>query len=246
MKNLFGLVGKNIAYSFSKKYFTEKFKEANLPFTYENFDLKEIEDLPIILSLNHEKLIGFNVTIPYKEAIFTYLDEIDKEAEEIGAVNTVKLVDNFYLKGYNTDAFGFENSLKPLLKKHHKSALIFGTGGASKAVKYVLKKLEIPFTMVSRNPSKNQLSYTNLTDEIIAQNTILINCTPLGTHPNTEDCIDIPFQDITSNHLLYDLIYNPLETSFLKKGKKQGATIKNGLEMLQLQAEKSWEIWIEN
>ncbi len=243
MKKTFGLLGKNISYSFSKKYFTEKFTKENLPYKYLNFDLNSIEDLPEILSNYIDSLKGLNVTIPYKEAISKYLDEIDDEAEKIGAVNTIKIVDQYYLKGYNTDVYGFEKSLLPLLKKHHNSALIFGTGGASKAIKHVLKKLEIPFMVVSRNPVSNQLSYSGLTEKIIKDHKLLINCTPLGTHPKTEECVQIPFHAIGKKHLLYDLIYNPAETLFLKKGREQGATTKNGLEMLQLQADKSWDIW---
>ena len=243
MKNQYGLIGKNISYSFSKKYFTKKFKKENLPHEYLNFDLETIDDLPEILSNYIDFLKGLNVTIPYKQSIFKYLDEVDTEAEKIGAVNTIKIIDKYYLKGYNTDVYGFEKSLTPLLKKHHKKALIFGSGGASKAIRFVLKKLQIPFTVVSRNPAKNQLSYTDLTAKTIENNQILINCTPVGTHPKTEECIPLPYKAIGSNHLLYDLIYNPQETLFLKKGKEHGAQTKNGLEMLQLQADKSWEIW---
>ncbi len=245
MNKLYGLIGKNISYSFSKRWFTEKFTKENLPYSYENFDIDSIEVLPEVLSDNIQILKGLNVTIPYKEEVLKYLDEIDDQAEKIGAVNTINIVDKYYLKGYNTDVYGFENSIKPLLKRHHKRALIFGSGGASKAVKYVLNKLSIPFTVVSRNPSKTQILYKDLSNELISQNTILINCTPLGTSPNIKKCVSIPYKAITSNHLLYDLIYNPAETTFLKKGKEQGASIKNGLEMLQLQAKKSWEIWNE-
>ena len=243
MEKTFGLLGKNISYSFSKNYFTNKFKTEKLPYSYQNFDLDTIEELPEVLSNHIENLKGLNVTIPYKETIFKYLDEIDEEAQKIGAVNTIKIIDKYYLKGYNTDIYGFEHSLLPLLKKHHNSALIFGTGGASKAIKYVLKKLKIPFKVVSRNPILEQLSYSDLTEKTIKNHQLLINCTPLGTFPETEKSVQIPFQAITKKHLLYDLVYNPPETLFLKKGKKQGATIKNGLEMLELQASKSWEIW---
>lgn len=243
MKKIVGLIGKNISYSFSIKYFSEKFKNENLSFEYKNFDLETITDLPEILSLYIDNLAGLNVTIPYKEKVFTYLDEIDNEATKIGAVNTIKIVDKYYLKGYNTDVYGFENSLLPLVKEHHKKALIFGSGGASKAIKFVLEKLQIPFQVVSRSPTKEQISYQEVTEEVIANHPILINCTPVGTYPNINESITIPYQAITKNHLLYDLIYNPNETAFLKQGKLQGATIKNGLEMLELQAEKSWEIW---
>jgi shikimate dehydrogenase len=245
-KKIYGLLGKNISYSFSKKYFTNKFKEANLDCTYKNFDLNSINELPEILDANIDYLKGFNVTIPYKETIFKYLDEINQVAEDIGAVNCVKIIDKYYLKGFNTDAYGFENSLKPLLKKHHKKALILGTGGASKAIAYALEKLEISFKFVSRNPKEKQISYADLSEEIIKSHHIIINTTPLGTKNNSEsDYPNIPYEFITDEHLLFDLIYNPLETIFLKKGKEKGATVKNGLEMLELQAEKSWEIWNE-
>jgi len=245
-KKLYGLLGKNISYSFSKKYFTYKFNEANLDCTYKNFDLNSINELPEILDANIDYLKGFNVTTPYKETIFNYLDEVNQVAKEIGAVNCVKIIDKYYLKGYNTDAYGFGNSLKPLLKKQHKKALILGTGGASKAVAFVLKKLGIDFKFVSRNPVEKQISYINLSKNSIENHTVIINTTPLGTKNNSEkECPNIPYQFINDKHLLFDLIYNPKETVFLKKGKEKGATIKNGLEMLELQAEKSWEIWNE-
>lgn len=243
-KNIYGLLGKNISYSFSKKYFTDKFNMANLACTYRNFDLNTINELPSILDQNINFLKGFNITIPYKEAIFQYLDEVDLIAKEIGAVNCVKIIDTYYLKGFNTDAYGFENSLKSLLKKQHKKALILGTGGASKAIAFVLKKLQIGFVFVSRNPTEKQISYANLSKKIIESHQLIINTTPLGTKNSSEsDCPNIPYKFISDNHLLFDLIYNPNETVFLKKGKEKGANIKNGLEMLELQAEKSWEIW---
>ncbi len=243
MKKIYGLIGKNISYSFSKNYFNQKFKEENILAEYKNFDMEDIEDLPDVLSHHIDVLKGLNVTIPYKEKIFKYLDEIDLTANKIGAVNTIKIIDKYYLKGFNTDVFGFEKSLTPLLKKQHTKALILGTGGASKAVKFVLKKINIAYTEVSRNPNAIQLSYSELTNQIIKNHKLIINTTPLGTYPKVELFPDIPYQAISNEHLLYDLIYNPNETSFLSKGKKQGATIKNGLEMLQLQAEKAWEIW---
>jgi shikimate dehydrogenase len=245
MKKIFGLIGKNISYSFSKKYFTKKFYNEKLPYSYINFDIDSIEELPEVLNNNIELLKGLNVTIPYKESVLKYLDEIDLEAKKIGAVNTIKIIDKYYLKGFNTDVYGFENSLKPLLQKHHKSALIFGAGGASKAVKYVLEKLDISFTIVSRNPNKNEFSYNDITETVIKKNKILINCTPVGIYPNINESLPIPYQAITSKHLLYDLIYNPNETAFLKKGKEHRAITKNGLEMLKLQADKSWKIWNE-
>jgi shikimate dehydrogenase len=241
----FGLLGKNISYSFSSGYFSEKFKELNLEnHRYINFDIDSIDKFPELLRRNSKKINGMNVTIPYKQEVLNLVDEIDDEAAEIGAINTIKFLENGKIKGFNTDVYGFENSLKPLLKLQHTKALVFGTGGASKAVAFALKKLQIDFLFVSRNPvSNNQIAYSDLNKEVISENTILINCTPLGTFPEVNLCPDIPYQHITSNHLLYDLIYNPDVTTFLQKGKEKGAEIKNGLEMLQLQAEKSWQIW---
>ena len=243
-QHLFGLLGRNISYSFSSGYFKEKFADLELEnHQYQNFDLPVIEEFSMLLK-KQENLYGMNVTIPYKQEVIPVLDEIDSEAKEIGAVNTIKFLENGKIKGFNTDVFGFLNSLKPLLEEHHTKALILGTGGASKAVAFALQKLQIDFKFVSRNPSKeNEISYAELSEEIITAHTIIINCTPLGTFPETDLCPDIPFQFITSKHLLFDLIYNPSVTTFLQNGKNNGAKIKNGLEMLQLQAEESWRIW---
>lgn len=239
MKRL-GLLGKNISYSFSRGYFTEKFKKLNLyDYEYVNFDLQSIEELPNVLKAD---VVGFNVTIPYKEEVMSFLDIIDEDAQQIGAVNTVKISDG-KLIGYNTDFIGFEASLEPLLASHHKKALILGTGGAAKAIIYALDRLRIKYKVVSRNPNKEQLSYDELTEGILNEYMLIINCTPLGTFPNIEQCPDIPYEHLTDRHLLYDLIYNPDRTTFLKKGEAQGAMITNGLKMLQLQAEKAWEIW---
>jgi shikimate dehydrogenase len=238
----FGLLGKNIDYSFSRGYFKDKFETNKLDCTYNNFDLETIEDFES-LKTTETQLSGLNVTIPYKQVVIPYLDAIDSEAQEIGAVNTIK-IENGKLTGYNTDHFGFENSLKPHLKSHHKRALILGTGGASKAVAFALKKLDIHFEYVSRTPSSGvKYSYESLAIEGIENYQIIINCTPLGTFPEIHKCPTIPYEHITSNHLLFDLIYNPEETLFLKHGKAKNATTLNGLEMLRLQAEKSWEIW---
>jgi shikimate dehydrogenase len=239
----FGLLGKNISYSFSKGYFTEKFKQLNLEkHTYVNFDLQQIQDFP--LTLEDKNIKGINVTIPYKEEVLKYLDVLDKTAKKIGAVNTIKFTKRGNLKGYNSDVVGFENSIKPLLKKHHKNALILGTGGASKAIAYALKKNNIKFKFVSRNPSsKKEISYESLSEKKLTKYTVIINCTPLGTSPDIEKSPNIPYQFLTKNHLLFDLIYNPEVSTFLSKGKEKGATIKNGYEMLQLQAEESWRIW---
>ena len=244
MKN-FGLLGKNIDYSFSRGYFKDKFETNKLDCTYNNFDLEAIEDFES-LKTTETQLSGLNVTIPYKQVVIPYLDAIDSEAQEIGAVNTIK-IENGKLTGYNTDHFGFENSLNPHLKSHHKRALILGTGGASKAVAFALKKLGIHFEYVSRTPSSSvKYSYESLAIEGIEgieNYQIIINCTPLGTFPDVHKCPTIPYEHITSNHLLFDLIYNPEETLFLKHGNAKNATTLNGLEMLRLQAEKSWEIW---
>lgn len=241
---LFGLLGKNISYSFSRGYFTEKFDKLQLEnHKYQNFDIPFIEKFPEIIN-NQNNIQGMNVTIPYKQEVIPYLNELDETAKEIGAVNVIHVQQDNFLKGYNTDAFGFENSIKPLLKNYHKKALILGTGGASKAIAYILKKNNIEFKFVSRNPSTtNQISYSAIDESIMSEYLIVINCTPLGTSPRTELCPDIPYHLITKNHLLYDLIYNPEVTTFLSKGKENGAVIKNGLEMLELQAEESWRIW---
>ncbi len=240
----FGLIGKNISYSFSKKYFTEKFKKLGLKtYSYRNYDLPEIEEFPFILYHREEDFQGFSVTIPYKQSIIKYLDGIEGDARSIGAVNTIKVTNNNELVGYNTDVYGFQKSIKPLLKIHHKKALILGTGGASKAVAFAFEKLGVAYKFVSRNENKDYLSYAQLSKKIMEEYTIVVNCTPLGTHPTIENSPNIPYQFLSSKHLLFDLIYNPSETKFLREGRNQGAIIKNGLEMLELQAEKSWEIW---
>ena len=244
-KELFGLVGKNISYSFSKGYFLDKFKNLQLiNHDYVNFDIEKIEDLLSLVNQFKASLKGFNVTIPYKQSIFNYLDVVDVTANEIGAVNTVKLTNNGKLIGYNSDVVGFEKSILPLLKKHHTKALILGTGGASKAVAFVLEKQKIDFYKVSRNPTiKREISYSDISKKLLKEHTIIINSSPLGTFPNIDQKPSIPYQFLTNKHLLYDLIYNPAETAFLIEGKKQGAEIKNGFEMLELQAEESWRIW---
>lgn len=244
-KTKFGLIGKNLSHSFSKSYFLKKFKDLKLEnHKYYNYDLPEISEFPFITYHREEEFGGFNVTIPYKESIIKYLSSLDDDAQKIGAVNTIKITNDNQLIGFNTDVYGFKNSLKPLLKVHHKKALILGTGGASKAIAFVLNKLNIDFQFVSRNPTfKNEISYDDLSKATIEEHQVIINCTPLGTHPNVQDCPDIPYELLTDKHFMYDLIYNPSETEFLKRGKKQGTIIKNGLEMLELQAEKSWKIW---
>ncbi|RVU90173.1 shikimate dehydrogenase [Flavobacterium columnare] len=243
MKKL-GLLGKNISYSFSRNYFTNKFKKESLAsiFSYNNYDIQKIDEFKSIIN-KEPNLIGLNVTIPYKEEIIPYLDELSETAKYIGAVNTIKITTDKKLIGDNTDFYGFQKSLSPLLLNHHKKALILGTGGASKAVAYALKNLGINFLFVSRKPSINTITYNDLEATILAEYTIIINCTPLGTAPNIQNSPSIPYDFITSNHLVYDLIYNPEKTTFLIKAEKRGAIIKNGYEMLVLQAEKAWEIW---
>jgi shikimate dehydrogenase len=243
MKKL-GLLGKNIGYSFSRNYFTGKFKNEGLAndFIYENYDIDSIEKFSEILK-NTPDLIGLNVTIPYKEAVIPFLDELSEEAKQIGAVNTIKVAKNGKLIGNNTDYYGFMESLKPLLKNHHKKALILGTGGAAKAVAFSLKKMNIESVFVSREAKENTISYQNLNTQTFNLYQIIINCTPLGTSPKTELSPDIPYEGFTPNHIAYDLIYNPEKTAFLKKAESKGAVIKNGYEMLVLQAEKAWKIW---
>lgn len=238
----FGLIGKNIAYSFSRTYFKEKFASENIDAVYKNFDLPDIVQFPNLLQEN-PVIKGFNVTIPYKEAILPYLDEIDETAEEIGAVNTIKIEKDGKLIGYNTDYFGFTEALKPHLKPHHTKALILGTGGASKAVAFSLKNLGIEMVFVSRTKSSKNFIYSELTSEIMKQYALIINCTPLGTFPETEQFPPIPIQYLSSKHLIFDLIYNPSHTKLMKLALNQHAEVTNGLSMLEFQAEKAWEIW---
>jgi shikimate dehydrogenase len=239
----FGLIGKNISYSFSKKYFIEKFsKDLFDDCTYENFDIPNIEEFPNILK-NNPDLKGLNVTIPYKEAIIPYLDTISDKAYKIGAVNVIRFTKKGNLKGYNSDWFGFKKSLEPLLQPHHKKALILGTGGAAKAVAYALEQLGIFYTYVSREASENTIDYNRINATTFDNYQIIINCTPLGTSPNIKEYPPIPYTFFTEKHIAFDLIYNPEETQFLKNAKKHGAQIKNGQEMLIFQAEKAWKIW---
>ena len=239
-----GLLGKNISYSFSRNYFKLKFeKEGITDVTYENFDIEDISNFPSIIN-STKGLKGLNVTIPYKQAVMPFLDEIDKKAKAIGAVNTIRVKKSGKLIGYNTDYYGCKKSIKPYLTKNHKKALILGTGGASKAVAYALNKLKIQYSYVSRTVSNDvRFTYEDLNKTIIEDFDIIINCTPLGTFPNIENCPNIPYDGISEKHILYDLIYNPLETKFLKIGKEHNATTINGLKMLELQAEEAWSIW---
>lgn len=239
----YGLIGKNISYSFSKKYFTEKFTVLHFDnCEYLNFDIENIKEFPKIIA-ETKGLKGLNVTIPYKEEIIPYLDGLSKTAQKIGAVNTISIGKNKKLKGHNTDHYGFKKALVPLLEKHHKKALILGTGGASKAVAYALRKLKIEFDFVSRKPSEYEYSYDELNAEIFSDYQIFINTTPLGTYPKIEECPPLPYELFTENHIAFDLVYNPEETSFMKKAKANGAKVENGYDMLVFQAEKAWKIW---
>jgi len=241
---LFGLIGYPLTHSFSKNYFTEKFKkEAIENCRYENFQLADVGDLPKIIN-DHPDLRGFNVTIPYKESVLQFLDESDQLVKRIGACNCVKVIDG-KLIGYNTDVIGFKKALLNKFDPSHKNALILGTGGAAKAVEFVLRTLEVQYRYVSRYPSVRNLSYEQLTPHLMEQNTLIINTTPLGMYPKIAEAPPLPYHLITQNHFLFDLIYNPEKTLFLKKGEEQGATIQNGSDMLVYQAEESWRIWNE-
>jgi shikimate dehydrogenase len=241
----FGLIGYPLSHSFSKLFFSEKFeREAIQGCTYELFPLPEIEQLGELLQ--DEQLCGLNVTIPYKVAVLPFVQELDAAAAAIGAVNCLKVEDHDgtrIIKGFNTDAYGFAESLKPLLSEHHKKALILGDGGAASAVKYVLTSLGIEFLSVVRTPKPGTITYEQVDEALLADHTVLVNTTPVGTFPNVDASPAIPYEFLTDRHLAYDLVYNPEETLFLKLAKAQGAETKNGLEMLQLQAERSWEIW---
>lgn len=241
----YGLIGYPLRHSFSIGFFNEKFKSEGINAEYLNFEIPTINSLPEIIKENPD-LRGFNVTIPYKEKVISYLDDIEKDAKAIGAINVVKIVrqkGKYKLVGYNSDIIGFTQSIEPLLEPFHKKALILGTGGASKAVFHGLKKLGVEATYVSRTKRPGTLTYEELTPEVISEHTIIVNGTPVGMYPNVDDCPDIPYEYLTPNHLLYDLLYNPDTTLFMKNGAKQGAVVKNGLEMLLLQAFAAWEIW---
>jgi shikimate dehydrogenase len=244
----FGLIGYPLGHSFSKKFFTEKFeKEGLTDFQYLNFELESITQFPTLIE-RYPDIKGLNCTIPYKQQIIEYLDEIDDETMIVGAVNTIKPIvtpNGLKLKGFNTDIIGFERSLSPMLNGKHKKALILGTGGASKAIKHILTKLGISFISASIENElfENEVRYSQINKAMIEERLVIINATPLGTFPKVETCPDIPFTYITSDHVLFDLVYNPEITLFMRKGMERGATVKNGLEMLHGQALASWEIW---
>lgn len=240
---IFGLIGKNISYSFSAQYFNEKFAAENLDnYKYQNFDIQYINQLKKILTEN-SNLKGLNVTIPYKEKVIPLLDVVSKKATIIGAVNTIKLSKKGKLKGYNTDYYGFKKTLRPLLKPHHKKALILGTGGASKAIAFALRNLKIEYDFVSRIGSDVIFSYPELDNKVFNDYQIIINTTPLGTYPDINNYPPINYSLFTKNHIAFDLVYNPEETAFLRQAKQHGAMTKNGYDMLVYQAEKAWKIW---
>lgn len=237
-KQEFGLLGKNISYSFSKKYFEEKFKKLFLKdHSYNFFDIPEIDHLNSVTE--NPNLVGMNVTIPYKQAIIPFLDELSDEASQIGAVNCVSFQNGKKI-GYNTDAFGFEKTLLINKKEHHKKALILGDGGAAKAVRYILDKHNIEHKTVSR---KSEINFENLSENLVRDSLVIVQTTPVGTFPNIEDAVPFPFDAITDKHYVIDLIYNPSETAFLRRSAEKGATTLNGFYMLEQQAEKAWEVW---
>ena len=240
----FGLIGYPLGHSFSKKFFTEKFEKEEIDAFYNLFELDDV--LKFTQLTKDIELSGLNVTIPYKEKIIPFLNDLDDTAAKIGAVNVIKFIrenGTLVLRGFNSDAIGFENSLKPYLKPHHNSALILGTGGASKAIDYVLKKLGIVTTFVSRTAQPGRITYNELQQTIMAENTIIVNASPVGTFPHVDECPDIPYHYLTDRHLLFDVVYNPSETLFLKKGREMGAVGLNGEAMLTGQAIAAWEIW---
>ena len=244
-EKLYGLLGYPLVHSFSQTYFNQKFEAENISAQYINFEIPDIGMLMEVVAEN-ENLNGLNVTIPYKEQVIPFLDEIDPAAKEVGAVNVIKFIrdkDGLRLKGYNSDIIGFTDSIKSLLKPHHQAALVLGTGGAAKAVSYSLRKLGLDVQLVSRRKSANTLVYEELTKNDLKTHKVIVNTTPLGMYPNVDICPDIPYRYLTPQHLCYDLIYNPDETLFLKNSRQAGAQVKNGLEMLLLQAFASYSIW---
>ena len=242
----YGLLGYPLGHSFSKNYFNQKFESEKIDAQYVNFEISDIKYIKNVLKEN-PNLNGLNVTSPYKEQVIPYLDDLDEDARLIGAVNVIKFTKGFLGKtkliGYNSDIIGFKRSIEPLLDSSHRKALILGTGGASKAVMHGLKQLGVGTTFVSRTPKEHCITYQDVTPELLESYTVIVNTTPLGMFPNVDACPDIPYDALTPKHLLYDLLYNPDETLFMKKGKEHGAVVKNGLEMLLLQAFAAWEIW---
>ncbi|MCH5220636.1 MAG: shikimate dehydrogenase [Muribaculaceae bacterium] len=243
LKDLYGLVGYPLGHSFSKSYFTHKFLGEGINAGYENFELDDIALIRQVIEHN-DNLRGFNVTIPYKEQILPYLDSLDEVAAEIGAVNVVRIENGGKLRGFNTDVYGFTESLRPMLAHYnHKKALVFGTGGASKAVLAGLKELGIEATVVSRKQIANGLTYSDLTPAIIGEHTVIVNTTPLGMYPYVDAAPIMSYSALTSNHVCFDLVYNPTQTKFMNQCAEMGAMTSNGLKMLHLQAEQAWRIW---
>ena len=239
----YGIIGFPLGHSFSRAFFTEKFQKEHIDAEYVNFEIPSAHLLPEIVRSNPH-LRGLNVTLPYKEAVIPMLDSMSDEAREIGAVNVIQVREG-RLKGFNSDIIGFMGSLRPLLKPWHQHALVLGTGGASRAIRVGLERLGLDWTYVSRTASEGRLTYSALTPEVMEHYQVIVNCSPVGMFPKVDACPDIPYHLLSPRHLLYDLVYNPEETLFLKRGAQQGATIKNGLEMLHLQALASWEFWNE-
>ena len=241
----YGLIGYPLQHSFSISYFNEKFQNEYITAKYINFEIPTIDALPEILASNPE-LKGLNVTIPYKEKVISFLDTVSPEARAIGAVNVIRVEhkgNDIVLKGYNSDLIGFTQSIQPMLRPYHKKALILGTGGASKAINYGLKSLGLDTVLVSRFERPGTIQYEKITPEVIEEYNVIVNCTPCGMYPHFEECPNLPYEAMSNKTLLYDLIYNPDQTLFMKKGLRMGATVKNGLEMLLLQAFASWEFW---
>ena len=241
----YGLIGFPLGHSFSIGYFNEKFQNEGIDAEYFNFEIPTIDDFPAVLESAPE-LKGLNVTIPYKEKVIDFLDAVSPEARAIGAVNVIRVSrrgGKLHLKGFNSDVIGFRQSIEPLLEKHHKKALILGTGGASKAVNHGLKSLGLETVFVSRYERNGMIQYDKITPEVVKEYNVIVNCTPVGMYPNVDDCPKLPYEAMDHDTLLYDLLYNPDETLFMKKGAERGATVKNGLEMLLLQAFASWEFW---
>lgn len=242
----FGLIGYPLGHSFSKAYFAAKFEREGIAgIEYANYPIETADELPDLIRTT-ENLRGLNVTIPHKQAVIPLLDELDTEAEAVGAVNTILIRGNGQTKGFNTDVYGFEQSLEPLLREHHQAALILGTGGAAKAVEYVMQKLGIATQYVSRTKRSGGLSYAEINRSVLADYRLVINTTPLGMSPHTDAAPDLPYEHFTDKHLAFDLIYNPAETEFMRRAKRSGATVKNGLEMLEKQAERAWSIWSDH
>ena len=237
----YGIIGFPLGHSFSRGFFTEKFAREGIDAQYLNFEIPDVAMLGDILRENPE-LKGLNVTLPYKQAVIPLLDELSDEAQEIGAVNVIRVRDG-KLKGFNSDIIGFTESIRPLLQPHHTKALILGTGGASRAIRVGLSRLGIEWTYVTRSPREKMLADSDLTPEVMKEYSVIVNCSPVGMFPKVDEAPAIPYELLTPKHLLFDLVYNPEDTLFMKKGREQGATVKNGLEMLHLQAIASWEFW---